>query len=649
MLGYLLVSKYNKRSFKQKLHKLFFMNSIYILPLNQNCGSSVVGLGVMEILKKRFRKVAYFKPIIKGVNEFKLELMLKHFKLLQTKYQSFSFILHNIYSLSENLLLEKIINDYKELEKEYDFVLIDGFYFEEFIDFELNFEIAKNLNAPLLGVFDAKNKSKQEILEIIQFEKENATQKNTQYFDIIANKTSIKDNNFSSISYIKELTSPTLLEFEYEKLITNNLSKTFNNIKIAAMMVEHFLEFVEDDDLIITPYDRSDIILASLLSDKKISGIVISGNKNLPKNLHHILQHQKIDFPILKSPHDTFKTANEISNLKPLIHFQDTKKISLAIGAFFENINISLFESKLKQPSKQILTPLMFEYQLLHKAIMRKKRVVLPEGDDDRVLKACDILLRRNAVHLILLGDEEKILNRAKTLGLDIAKATIINPFNSQYLQEFAQKYFELRKHKNISLEMAKDLMLNPNYFGVMMVEFDLADGMVSGANHTTRETILPALQIIKKESLVSSFFFMCLEDRVLIYADCAINISPNEDELAQIAISSAKSAKIFGFKPKVALLSYSTKESGQGLEVQKIKKAFEIVKQKEPSLLIDAPLQYDAAIDKAVASKKAPNSTVAGEANVLVFPDLNSANNAYKAVQRSSNAVAIGPILQGL
>ena len=273
----------------------------------------------------------------------------------------------------------------------------------------------------------------------------------------------------------------------------------------------------------------------------------------------------------------------------------------------------------------------------------------MPEGDDDRVLEACDILLRRNAVHLILLGDEEKILNRAKTLGLDIAKATIINPFNSQYLQEFAQKYFELRKHKNISFEMAKDLMLNPNYFGVMMVEFDLADGMVSGANHTTRETILPALQIIKKESLVSSFFFMCLEDRVLIYADCAINISPNEDELAQIAISSAKSAKIFGFEPKVALLSYSTKESGQGLEVQKIKKAFEIVKQKEPSLLIDAPLQYDAAIDKAVASKKAPNSTVAGEANVLVFPDLNSANNAYKAVQRSSNAVAIGPILQGL
>lgn len=294
----------------------------------------------------------------------------------------------------------------------------------------------------------------------------------------------------------------------------------------------------------------------------------------------------------------------------------------------------------------------MFEYALFERARKNRKKIVLPESDDERILRATEILLRRDVADIILLGVEEEVLRKSATLGLDISKATIIDPLTSPLMEEFVTSFYEMRKAKGLSLDVARDSMMMKNYFGTMMVYLGYADGMVSGAIHTTQETIRPALQIIKTKpgiSIVSSLFFMCLDTRVLVYGDCAVNQDPNAEELAQIAISSADTAKIFGISPKIAMLSYSTGDSGKGEEVEKVRLATKIVKETRPDLLVEGPIQYDAAIDPIVAKTKLPNSKVAGEATIFIFPDLNTGNNTYKAVQRSSGAVAIGPVLQGL
>jgi len=294
----------------------------------------------------------------------------------------------------------------------------------------------------------------------------------------------------------------------------------------------------------------------------------------------------------------------------------------------------------------------MFEYKLFEIARSRRKTIVLPESADERILRAVEIVMLRDVADIILLGDREKIVENALRMGLDLSRATIINHLTSPLLKEFSDKFYEMRKAKGITYQAASDAVTHMNYFATMMVHLGYADGMVSGAIGSTGETIRPALQIIKttpQTSIVSSLFFMCLETEVLVYGDCAVNQDPNAEELAQIAISSAETATAFGLEPKVAMLSYSTGESGHGVDVDKVREATKIVQQREPQLLIDGPIQYDAAINKKVALKKLPNSKVAGEANVLIFPDLNTGNNTYKAVQRSSGAVAIGPVLQGL
>jgi phosphate acetyltransferase len=294
----------------------------------------------------------------------------------------------------------------------------------------------------------------------------------------------------------------------------------------------------------------------------------------------------------------------------------------------------------------------MFEYNLFERARSNRKKIVLPESDDERILRATEILLRRDVVDIILLGNKDEIEHKSASLGLDISKAEIVCPCESPLMDTYVEEFYELRKKKGLSKEAAKDAMMHVTYFATMMVHMGHADGMVSGAIHTTGDTIRPALQIIKTKpgiSTVSSIFFMCLDTKVLVYGDCAVNQDPNASELAQIAISSSDTAKMFGIDPKVAMLSYSTGSSGQGDDVEKVREATRLVKEMRSDVFVDGPMQYDAAIDPKVAKKKLPNSEVAGKANIFIFPDLNTGNNTYKAVQRSSNAVAIGPVLQGL
>jgi phosphate acetyltransferase len=418
------------------------------------------------------------------------------------------------------------------------------------------------------------------------------------------------------------------------------------------------LYHIEDGDLVIVPADRSEIIvgLACALRSSEfanITGIVIPFDMQLHPNIYKLINGLNgYEVPILSVCTDTYTTALNIKNIKAKLTPHDDRKIALSLGLFNSSVDLLAIDSRIKVKTSSIMTPMMFEYMISYMAKNAKKTVVLPESEDDRILRATEIILRRELAHIILLGDEQQIKQRSLQLGLDLSKATIINPLTSPLQEKYAKQFYESRKEKGLTYQAAQDAMAHSTYFATMMVQNELADAMVSGARHTTADTIRPALQIIKTKpdvSIVSSLFFMCLETEVLVYADCAVNQNPTAQELAQIAISTAQSASKFGIEPKIAMLSYSTGDSGSGEGVERVKEATRLVKELAPSLLVEGPIQYDAAIDKGVAKSKLPNSQVAGEANIFIFPDLNTGNNTYKAVQRSTNSIAIGPILQGL
>jgi phosphate acetyltransferase len=297
---------------------------------------------------------------------------------------------------------------------------------------------------------------------------------------------------------------------------------------------------------------------------------------------------------------------------------------------------------------------MMFEHALIERARSVRRRIVLPEGGEERILRAAEVLLRRGVCDLILLGEQDALRKKAADLGISLDRpgVTLVDPQTSPLRERFAALYAKLRAHKGVSYELAYDVVADVSYFGTLMVQEGLADGMVSGAVHSTAATIRPAFEIIKTRpdaAIVSSVFFMCLADKVLVYGDCAVNPDPDAEQLADIAIQAAGTAARFDVRPRIAMLSYSTGTSGSGADVDKVRAATELVRQRRPDLLVEGPIQYDAAVAPSVAATKMPGSAVAGQATVLIFPDLNTGNNTYKAVQRSAGAVAVGPVLQGL
>lgn len=358
--------------------------------------------------------------------------------------------------------------------------------------------------------------------------------------------------------------------------------------------------------------------------------------------------------PILTVEEGTFQVVNLVGDLKSNIYASNSKKIQTSIETFEHNVPIGALLEKLMQFENKGLTPRMFQYSLIRKVKKNRKHIVLPEGTDERIIQAAARLIKSNLVEITLLGNPQLIKEKAILHGisLDFNKLHIIDPVKSPNFDDYVETIYQLRKHKNINMDIARDLMSDVSYFGTMMIHKGHADGMVSGAVHTTQHTIRPALQFIKTRpgvNIVSSVFFMCLEDRVSVFGDCAINPNPTAQELAEIAISSAESSLAFGIEPKIAMLSYSSGTSGKGEDVEKVREATELVKKMRPDLKIEGPIQYDAAVDMEVGKSKMPNSEVAGQASVLIFPDLNTGNNTYKAVQRETGALAIGPMLQGL
>ena len=427
-------------------------------------------------------------------------------------------------------------------------------------------------------------------------------------------------------------------------VLGGSLGREVRDVRVAAMNVEHFFEQLVEGALVIVPGDRPDILAATLASTlspelPSVAGVLLTGGQGLGDGTRRLLVDAP--FPVLEVADLTHEAAAAVQAVRGRLGPEDERKIAAALGVFEATVDTGELDERIALERPARVTPIMFEYELIERAKSVPRKIVLPEGEDERVLRAAEILLRRGVCDLTVLGADHPVDG-----------AEIVDPVTSPLLDEFASIYYELRKHKGITEELAYDRVANPSYFGTLLVQTGRADGMVSGASHTTADTIRPAFEIIKARegvSVVSSVFLMCLADRVLVYGDCAVNPKPDAAQLADIAISSAETAAVFGIDPKIAMLSYSTGESGKGEDVDRVREATETVRERRPDLKVEGPIQYDAAVDAAVAELKLPDSEVAGRATVFVFPDLEAGNVAYKAVQRSAGAVAIGPVLQGL
>lgn len=661
------------------------IKSLYIAAQVKNAGTLFVSMGIMEILKRNLHKVAFFRPIIYSKNSIDgdISFILEKYQLDMNYEDCYGFDIEYVESMiannKSNELINQLITKFKKLESEYDFVLCEGIrrsYLTSTIDYNINIQIAKNFGSPYINVLNASKRSAQDIYEDLLIENDSNKSAGSSHFASFINRvnetqdkelTKLLKTTQDNVYILKEIEELNLATIEdvIEGLGAKEImigehdhKRVIRDVKVGALSLDNFLEHIKEDDLVIVPADRSDIILGlmgALHSNAypNISAIVFPFDMKLHKNIQKLISGlEGISIPLLSVATDTYRTARSIIKVNSRLRVSSDRKIALALGLFNSSVDIKGIEEKIANTYSDIMTPQMFEYKLFNIARQNKKTIVLPESDDERVLRAAEIILRRDVANIILLGDEKELRERYSRLGINLDDAKIINHHKSELMPHFVKKFYEMRKAKGLTMEVAEDAMQHLTYFATMMVELGYADGMVSGATHSTADTIRPALQIIKTTpdvSVVSSVFFMCMQTKVLIYGDCAINQDPDANTLADIAIASARTSTAFGITPRVAMLSYSTGSSGSGKDVDKVREATQIVQKREPDLLIDGPMQYDAAVNMRVAKQKLPSSKVAGDATVFIFPDLNTGNNTYKAVQRSSGAVAIGPIMQGL
>ncbi len=659
------------------------IKSIMVISRVPKSGMRITLMGLISMLKQEVQDIALLKPIVSDKKEYgeDIEFFTNYFKLTQKPKNSYGISVSKIKKeiARDNIknIYETLLEQYEALLNRYDFVLCEGVQsleLEEFLDFDINFEIAKNLQIPVIEIVNGYQERFETIKENITYIIHQSQKEGVQLLGIFVNRVSndilqkLKDMSVEVplflLPEIKELNKPTLLDIIKQtnaKLITTDrgmLERVVEQTKIATMMLDNYLNYLENGDLIIVSGDRSDIIVGTFVASlsnyyPSITGIIVTGGIIPNANISKLLEGTNIPaLPILALHTNTQESVMLLESVSPQITTDSHQKIALANGIFSEYIDLNLLKKHLSLPQPKYMTPIRFTHMLYTKAKLLKSNILLPESEDERVLRAVDRVLKLGLCDITFLGDPIEIKHKSTLLGLDLSMATIINPKKSKYKDEFIEIFYQLRKEKRIVKAMARELMSRTNYFATMMLYLGYVDGIVSGATHTTRETIKPAFEIIKTRKgvdIISSLFFMLVNNRVLVYADCAINPNPSSKELAQIAINSANIAKSLGIEPKIAMLSYSSGTSGIGEDVEKVRTATQIVKQKEPTLLIEGPIQYDTAIDKKVAHQKMPNSKVAGEATVFIFPDLNTGNNTYKAVQRSANAIAIGPILEGL
>lgn len=664
------------------------MQSIYIAGTGPGSGKSVVVLGFMEHLSAVNRRVGFFRPVVREpAYEDRLTALIRARYDLPfpaemlygaTAQQAMELISAGRY----DDLLKLILNNYKQLHEKCDIVLCAGTDFDgiaSVLEFDFNAEVANNLGCAIVAVVRGFGRSPEEAIHAVGLVHESMQNRRGDLLATILNgvdqqaveplrhraEALLEEGRYLYVlPTVEALEKPTVGEvraaLNAECICGDNdaLNQLVSHYSIAATGVAEFLDHIEDGSLVVTPGDRGDIILASLTADvsaafPRVAGLLLTGGLQPPENVARLIRGLRRNMvSILSVPSDTFNTALALSRVEASILPDDERKIAAALGVMEAHVDMEALQRRIAIYHSDRMTPLMFEYELIRRARAGGKRIVLPEGSDERILRAAEILLLRNVAKLTLLGDPDQIARHAAKYGLKLDGIEIIDPVSSPRRAEYARIYHQLRQHRGISEEVALDAMADVSYFGTLMVHTGDADGMVSGAAHTTQHTIRPALEVIKTKPdthLVSSVLFMCLADRVLVYGDCAVNTNPSAEQLADIAITSAATAAAFGIDPRIAMLSYSTGDSGQGADVEKVRSAVRIARERRPDLKLEGPIQYDAAVDLGVARSKLPGSEVAGQATVFIFPDLNTGNNLYKAVQRSAGALAIGPVLQGL
>lgn len=669
--------------------------SIYITSAEDNSGKSTVALGVMDRLQSQGKKVGVFRPITvpAGAKDYVLESLLAHDSVELTLDDCIGVSYDDVHN-DQDAALATIVERFHRMEHACDAVVVIGSDYSDVAsptELSFNARIAANLGAPVLvvlrgrgsagrsqgGLVEQPARPVKDLINLVDMALPELDKEHATLFGLIANR--VEPDDIAEIT--AALTSAVPGAFvgaipENEFLIAPTLERVMESIdgrlihgdaqlmkrevlhaKVGAMNVENVISRLREGEVVLVPSDRSEVLLAVLSAHESdtfpsLAGIVLYGGYPTPESVWRLVVGMNSSLPIIEAPSTTYETVMGVMETRSRFAADSQRKYDTALSLFEANIDSADLLARLKVARADVVTPLMFEYDLLERARSGQKHIVLPEGDDDRILRAAATLLARKVVKLTILGDESEVRGRAKELGVDITAATVINPKSSEHGERFAEEYAKLRAHKGVSVEQAREVITDVSYFGTMMVHLGLADGMVSGATHTTAHTIKPSFEIIKTKpgtSVVSSVFLMALADRVLVYGDCAVIPDPTADQLADIAISSAATARQFDIEPRVAMLSYSTGTSGSGDDVEKVRAATALVRERKPDLLVEGPIQYDAAAEPSVAATKMPDSPVAGRATVFIFPDLNTGNNTYKAVQRSAGAVAIGPVLQGL
>ncbi|WP_436760156.1 phosphate acetyltransferase [Streptosporangium sp. V21-05] len=648
------------------------MRSIYVAGLGRGDGRQIVELGLMELLTGRADRIGVFRPITGGGEDRTLELLKARYRPAASATGVTAEDAAEIYAeRGAEELIGRLVARFHTLERECDALLVLGSSFDtDDLPRELAFNarLAAEFGAPVIVVVGAHGDDAEEIATEMRTGYQVFSDLGCTVLAVIANRVpegTVIECDLPVPSYAvpehPSLSAPTVgqvMRAVDAELIQggDGLSRDVLGFVFGGATLPVFLEHLADGALVITPGDRADLLLVSLAVEAagtaRPAGVVLTVGERPTEAVRELTARLAPGVPVLAAKEDSFTVATTLAGLEGRLTADNPRKIETALGHFEAHVDAAGLADRIELTRSERVTPMMFEHTLLERARADRRHIVLPEGEDDRILRAADILLRRGIVDITLLGREDVVRRRIGDLGLDLSGVTVTDPLTSPLRESFAAEYAELRAHKGMTAELALDVVADVNFFGTMMLHRGLVHGMVSGAAHTTAATILPAFQIIKTvpdTSVVSSVFFMCLADRVLVYGDCAINPDPGAETLADIAISSARTARRFGVEPRIAMLSYSTGESGSGADVDKVRAATALVAERAPDLLVEGPVQYDAAVDARVAAAKLPGSQVAGRATVLIFPDLNTGNNTYKAVQRSAGAVAVGPVLQGL
>jgi phosphate acetyltransferase len=656
--------------------------SVYVTGIDRGDGRQVVELGVMELLTRQVDRVGVFRPLVHDGPDRLFDLLRVRYRLSQDPATVYGMDYQEASALQAEKgtdeLVSRLVDRFHAVAREYEVVLVLGTDFHATQlpeELALNARLANEFGASVIPVVGGKDQD----ADAVRAETRNAFRAyeslGCDILAMIANRVAPEDRDALAerlaarlpvpcyvLPDMPALSAPTVAQIRQalgaEVVLGDDsgLARDALDFVFGGAMLPNFLNALTPGCLVVTPGDRADLVVGALAAhsagNPPIAGVLLTLNERPSQEVLNLAARLAPGTPVLSVSGTSFPTAAELFSLEGRLNAATPRKAETALGLFERHVDTADLLGRISVARSGRVTPMMFEHELLEQARADRRRVVLPEGAEERVLRAADVLVRRDVCALTLLGDVELIRKKAADLGVDLGDSQLIDPASSKLRQRFAERYAALRAHKGVGVELAYDVVSDVNYFGTMMVQEGLADGMVSGSVHSTAATIRPAFEIIKTKpdaSIVSSVFFMCLADKVLVYGDCAVNPDPDAEQLADIAVQSAATAARFGVEPRIAMLSYSTGTSGSGADVDKVREATKLVRERHPELKIEGPIQYDAAVEPSVAATKLPGSEVAGQATVLIFPDLNTGNNTYKAVQRSAGAVAVGPVLQGL